>query len=269
MYGIAQVIAGLLGIGVGALVANVLASPRLPFPRNYALLFALAGVAILPSNVALALIREPPPTGSGQQAHERARSGWLALVTGDPTFRRLMACQVLVTMIQMASPFFVVHASEALHLPERIVGSFVIALAVAGVVASAALGWVSERWGPRYVIRIGSGIALFGPIVALAAHFWGGVARAYALTFVVLGVAHSIKLLGFRTYLMGIAREGHRPAYIGIANTVLGLLTLAPVLGGWLLEATSYVTLFGVTAVVVGLGFVLSLTLDAVGSMAK
>jgi hypothetical protein len=79
--------------------------------------------------------------------------------------------------------------------------------------------------------------------------------------FVALGAAASIRLLGFRNYLMAIAGKGMRPTYIGVANTILGLLTLAPLLGGWLLEATSYTALFGTTAVVVGLGFVVSLML--------
>jgi MFS family permease len=179
----------------------------------------------------------------------------------------MMACQILVTLIQLSSPFFVVHASQVVGLPQRTVGSFVIALAVSGVVASAALGWVSERWGPRYVIRIGSGIAMLGPLLALAAHFSTGLGRAYALVFVALGVSNSIRLLGFRTYLMGIAREGLRPAYIGAANTILGGLTLAPLLGGWLLEATSYVALFSVAALLVGLGALLSLTLKAANDL--
>jgi hypothetical protein len=175
----------------------------------------------------------------------------------------MIVCQVLVTMVQLASPFFVVHASDVLNLPQHVIGNFVIALAVASLVSSALLGLVSERWGPHYVIRIGSGVAIVGPLFALVTHLAGAgsLARAYAVVFVALGVANSIRMLGFRNYLMGIAREGMRPAYIGLTNTILGLVTLTPTLGGWLLEATSYAVLFSVTAVIVGIGFALSLTL--------
>jgi MFS family permease len=266
MFGLGQAIGGALGIGVGAVVANVLSSPRLPFPSNFALLFTLAGMTILPSTLSLALLREPPSTEerdgeTSPRSGAPAGWGWLRSVVDDSRFRHMMACQILVTLLQLASPFFVVHASQVVGLPQRVVGSFVIALAISGVASSAALGWVSERWGPRSVIRVGSSIAMLGPLLALAVHFATGLGRAYALVFVALGVANSIRLLGFRTYLMGIAREGMRPAYIGTANTILGGLTLAPLLGGWLLEATSYVTLFATTVLVVGLGFLLSLTL--------
>ena len=39
-----------------------------------------------------------------------------------------------------------------------------------------------------------------------------------------------------------------RPAYMGLSNTLSGLLLLMPLIGGWLLERTSYPVVFGLTA---------------------
>ena len=44
-------------------------------------------------------------------------------------------------------------------------------------------------------------------------------------------------------------------------DSFAGILTVAPILGGWLLEATSYAVLFGLTTILVGIGFGLTLTL--------
>jgi hypothetical protein len=71
-------------------------------------------------------------------------------------------------------------------------------------------------------------------------------------------------MLGFYNYLMEIAPDDLRPSYIGLGNTITGVLTLAPTLGGWLLEATSYVTLFAVTAGTVFLGFLVALRMESV-----
>jgi len=68
-------------------------------------------------------------------------------------------------------------------------------------------------------------------------------------------------MLGFINYLLEIAPEGKRPAYVGLGNTIMGVLTVVPMMGGWLLEATSYPTLFGVTAAIVAAGFVFTLGL--------
>jgi len=261
LIGSAQFIVGTAGVGVGALVGLIL--KRYSFPNNYALLFTLASVTLIPSVIALSLIREPPPEDVNQKANGQAMGDWLKLLGSDPAFRRLMVCRMLVGMMGLATPFYVVHASDVLHLPRGVIGDFVVAQTVAGMVASITLGFVSERWGPRYVIRIGSAAAALGPLFALAAHLVGSdwLTWAYPFVYVALGVVNSAWMQGFFNYLLEIAPAGMRPAYIGLGNTIMGALTLAPMAGGWLLEATSYAALFGVTAAFVAFGFLFTLGL--------
>ncbi len=262
LMGMAQFISGLAGIGVGTLIGLIL--DRRPFPGDYALLFTLAGLALVPSAFAMILIREPPPEHTDPQADGGPQGGWLRLLVDDPAFRRLMICRLLVGMMGLATPFYVVHASDVLRLPLSIVGGFVVAQTVSGMVASAVLGLVSERWGPRYVARIGSAAAAIGPLIALLAHLAGSggwPTQAYPSVYVALGIINSALMMGFFNYLLEIAPDGMRAAYVGLGNTIMGLLTLVPIAGGWLLEATSYPTLFGVTAAVVAVGFLLTLGL--------
>jgi len=261
MIGVGQFIGGLAGVGVGVLVGLVL--NRYAFPADYALLFALAGVMMALAAIALALIREPPPEEADPHTESKAAGGWLKPLLTDRVFGYLMACRMLVGMVDMAIPFYVGHAEKVLRLPESTVGGFIIAQTVAGVIASPVLGWISERWGARNVIRIGSAAAAIGPLFALAAHLAGGgwLARAYPFVYVALGVVNSSWMLGFFNYMLEIAPPGIRSVYVGLGNTIMGALTLLPMLGGWLLEATSYTTLFGVTAGTVGLGFLLTLWL--------
>jgi MFS family permease len=261
LMGLGQVISGLGGVGAGALVGLIL--NRYPFPNDYALLFTLAAALLVAAIPALAAIREPPPTNANPQADGQAKGGWLNILAADPAFRRLMACRVMVSMIDLAVPFYVGHAQEVLHLPMSIVGGFVVAQTVAGVVASTGLSLVCERWGPRYVVRIGSAAAAAGPLFALAAHLAGGgwLAQAYPFVYVALGVLNSAWMMGFFNYLLEIAPEGMCPAYVGLGNTIMGAMTLVPMAGGWLLEVTSYTVLFGVTAALVVTGFLLTLGL--------
>lgn len=140
-----------------------------------------------------------------------------------------------------------------------------IAQTLGGVAAGGLLGVVSERRGPHVVIRIGSALALSGPLLALAIHLRGPgwLARSYPLVFASLGAVNSVWMMGFYNYLVEIAPEGLRAAYIGAGNTIIGLMTLTPVVGGWLLEATSFPVLFAVTAAASGAGFIASMTLRA------
>jgi MFS family permease len=260
LFGLGQVISGLAGVGIGILVKMIV--DRRPFPGNYALIFALAGTALAISTVALVLVREPPAEDTGPQT-DRGTGIGLTRPLADPALRRLIICRLLIGLMGLATPFYIVHAAKVLHLPQSIIGDFVTAETLAKVIAGAAMSLIGERWGSHYVIRIGSAVAVTGPLFALAAHLTGSgwLIRAYPFVSVTLGVMNSAYMLGFFNYLLEIAPERTRPAYIGLSNTILGVLTLAPMAGGWLLEATSYTTLFGVTAAIVAIGFLFTLGL--------
>jgi MFS family permease len=71
-------------------------------------------------------------------------------------------------------------------------------------------------------------------------------------------------MLGFIDYTLHIAPKGMRPAYIGLSNTILGAMMVIPLLGGWLLQATSYTTLFALALALAAGGFVVALQLAPV-----
>lgn len=266
LIGVGQVLSGVAGLGVGWVISEILASPRWPFPRDYGLIFLLAGVAFVPSTVALFALREPTAESNGLPEADKSRNGWIKPVVQDAVFRRLMVCRLLVGMISLVSPFYVVHATDVLDLPQVVVGGFVAAQQVAGVLSGVLLGLVSDRWGSWHAIRIGSAVSIVGPLFALVAHVADGevLIRAYPLVYVALGVYQSSTMLGFYNYLLEIAPEARRSSYIGLGNTIMGVLTLAPTLGGWLLEATSYTALFGITAALLFLGFLVAMRLSPV-----
>jgi MFS family permease len=261
LLGAGQVATGIAGVGAGVLVGLIL--DRRPFPQSYSLLFALAGIALIPSFIALLLVKEPEPEEIQPETSPQAKGGWLNLLVIDPAFRHLMACRLMVGMMGLTNTFYVVHAADELHLPESIIGQFVSAQTLAGVIAGIVLSLVTERWGPRYVIRVGTAAAVIGPLFALTvdAVRSESLLLVYPLVFAALGVVNSTWMMGFFNYLLEIAPEGLRPAYVGLGNTMMGVLTLAPMVGGWILDATSYRVLFGLTAALLAGGFVLSLGL--------
>ncbi|MCJ7737361.1 MAG: MFS transporter, partial [Anaerolineae bacterium] len=156
LFGLSQVIVGIAGIGAGAIIASILGASGPSFPKNYALLFTIATVFLIPSTSALLLLKEPAP-GSHQEPTQPTRVGnWLRFLVDDTDFRRLIVCRVLLGGAGLAVPFFVGHAEDVLQLPGGIIGAFVIAQTLGSILASAAFGAISDRWGPRYVARVGS-----------------------------------------------------------------------------------------------------------------
>ena len=70
----------------------------------------------------------------------------------------------------------------------------------------------------------------------------------YAPVFSLLGALNNAGMAGFMSYILEAAPPGERPTYVGLANTLSAVVLLAPLLGGWILAATSYPILFSTTA---------------------
>jgi MFS family permease len=63
----------------------------------------------------------------------------------------------------------------------------------------------------------------------------------------------------FNNFVLDIAPAKDRSTYVGLANTLTGILVLAPILGGALLQLTSYGALFaialGIYAIALGVAW--------------
>jgi len=170
----------------------------------------------------------------------------------------------------MAAPFYVLHAAEGLALGPESVGVFIVAQTIGGLAGSLGLGALAERRGSGAVIRVIVPVTVTAPLAALTLHFvpaanW--ISTAYLWVFAVLGVIGSSGMLGWQNYMLELAPPDQRPTYMGLSNTLSGLLVLAPMLGGWLLEATSYPVLF--VAAIVGPVLSLGLALRLPASRAQ
>ncbi|MCS7179473.1 MAG: MFS transporter [Anaerolineae bacterium] len=264
LVGAGQLFGGLAGIGVGGLVGVILSSPAFPYPTNYGLLFALAGLALVPSNIALTLLREPERGAPSAPAVSFNLGSQLQEVwSGWPDFRRLVFARWLIGLFGLALPFYILHATEVIGLPQAVVGWFVSAQMVGGIAASVGLGWLHERWGPRAAIWAGAAATLISPLLALLVHlsrsYW--LAQTYPLVYFFYGVTNNTWMMGMFNYLLEIAPEDRRPLFVGLYNTLGGLLVPVSFLGGVLLRFTSYPFLFAVTALGVAGGFWISLRL--------
>jgi dipeptide/tripeptide permease len=129
---------------------------------------------------------------------------------------------------------------------------------------------LGERRGSQAVIKVAALAAAVSPVFALAAHLAGSgwLVAAYPIVFVALGIVNSAWVVGFANYVLGLAPDGLHGAYIGLSNTLIGLLFVAPIAGGWLLEVSSYTVLFGLTAVGILAGFWFAFRLDPIGGTA-
>ena len=253
LFGGGQIISSIFAIGIGVFVRWILSPQGPAFPVNYAWLFGLASVACLLGLASLSMVREPLEDVPEERPSWRDYLPQLVgILKEQPTYRRAIAAWLLNGLVALASPFYVLFATERLGLAPETIGLFIIAQTAGGVVASLGLGALAERRGPGAVIRVCVAINITGPLVALALYFVHAAAWlqfVYAWVFVVLGIVNAAGMMGWMNYFLELAPPGHRPTYMGLSSTLGGLLVLAPVLGGWLLQVTSYPALFAASVV--------------------
>lgn len=251
-----QTVAALGVTGASLLVRAILSDQGPPFPNNFALIFALGSVALYASAISGATIWEPPLSDDNPTSEHIAWSDFgrrlLHIWREDHRLRRAAAVRVLFSMGAMAFPFYVLYATNELHLPEETIGTFIFAQTAGAMLGSLVLGRMADRYGPQRVIQIGSFVILSAPVLGIVLTLGNrelvDVLRyAYPWIYVCIGVATSLLFLGFSNYVLDIAPASQRTIYLGAFNTINSVGTFGTTIAGWLLGVTSYSVLFAVS----------------------
>jgi MFS family permease len=265
LIGIGQAVTGLAAIGAGAWIQWVL-SPQGPgYPTNYILIFGLASLGFGLSSFSNSFIVEPPEAVSETRPNLRDYLPQLAqLWQRDWAFRRVTLARLLAGLGGLATTFYVVYATDILRLPESSIGWFATAATMGGATAGLLLGGVATRWGSHRVIQITCWVEFVIPVFALACAsgiFGRNLNFVFPVLYFLLGVFESSIMLGFLNFVLEIAPAGQRPSYMGLTNTLAGIMVVIPLVGGFILEYTSYTFLFLLAAAGTLTGALLALTL--------
>jgi MFS family permease len=254
--------------GVQSSAANVLASlsaiaagyllGALNSPTDFTICFLLATLSMGISWVALTQTREPstPPT----QPPSGRKEFWQKLgqiLKSDANFRWFLAVRMLSQVALMGFAFYTVYAVQVLGMNVFTVGILTSVLLATQIVANPLMGWFGDRWSHRLLMAIGLLSAAFSGLLAWLAPSpnW------FYLVFILAGIAYvAVWTIGL-AMVLNFGEESERPAYIGLANTLIAPASiLAPLVGGWLAEQYGYPAAFITSAIA---GFVTAIILYA------
>jgi MFS family permease len=241
LFGGMMVGGSLMGLAAGVLITVLLDNPRWPFPHDYILLFALAFAALVLGYAFLfGLVEpagEPPPPAEGWRA---TGSRLRALLGAGGPFARLMQVQLLLGAPAVAAGLYMPYALDELRLPLDATGIFVAATAVGAALGGLGFPLTARRWGSRAILTLTSVPVVLAPLAAAAAGLlprdvWVGEVCG-ALSFACQGLATTGLFIGVSDLVLAMAPPGERPLFIGLSNTVAGLLVPLPLLGGLLAQ---------------------------------
>ncbi len=238
---------GVAGIVVGVATRYVLDERRgLAFPYNFGVVFALALVPLVGAFLCFSQVKEaeePPTTGRGL-----VDAAAVAAVWRDPNFVRFLAARVALQLTWAAVPFYAVYARTRLGAPTAMVSTYLSALTASAVASTLLWGRLCDRRGNRMVMLLTSLLTIVILLVPLGL----GQSISYTvftMVFVLQGIIQSATMIFRMTFVMDLAPAGQRPVYSGLANTVVGVVALAMIGAGGVVQVWGLEALFALCLV--------------------
>ncbi len=259
-FGMRSFFGGLLGLLAAGLIGALLAEqlPGLAFPNNFAVLFGLATLAIAIGIWAWTSVREPVANSvpAPVSVGHLMKRGWHALGV-DRDYRAFMLVRILMALATMSDPFYAVYARSNLGAPASTIGVYLAASTGASLLSNFIWSPLADHAGRRtLMIATVSAVALVPLTALLLSLLKGAVASdilfiAFALVFVFGGLAAGSGGVINNHVVLSIAPPADRVTYIGFLNTVLGLVTFFPVLGGVVADTLGFSVLFFLSVLLV------------------
>jgi MFS family permease len=253
-FGAQSAAAHLLSSG-SAVTAGILLE-RLQSPWDFTTCFLLAGVAMMISWFFLAMTREPVTPSPLETRSQKAFLADIGTILGkDANFRWFLLVRMLSQLGTMAFAFYTVYAVRIYGISEGVIGVMTGVLLATQIVANPLMGWLGDRWGHRLTMEVG----ILAAAISAGLAWMADSGQWFYLIFSLAGIANVALWTIPISMTLEFGDESSRPAYIGLANTLIAPSTiLAPIIGGWLADQAGYPLTF-ITSAFAGLLTVLVL----------
>jgi MFS family permease len=248
LFGLSNALGGLMGVGGATLSRYVFA--HWEYPTTFAISFLLCFGTQMLSWFLLTLGREPrvEPAAQPVESHEYWRR-LPRLLREDRNFTRFLISRALAMLGTMGMAFYVVYAREAFQVSDVFVASLTMAALISQTISTPLLGMIADWRGHKVLMELSGVFLVLAVITAIAAP---RSAWLY-LVFVFANMSMASGMISSMGITMEFGPPDEMPTYSALASTVQALpILLAPLMGGWLVDALGYRPMF-VIAVVLSL----------------
>ena len=229
-------IGGILTTLAGFVINRLQESQQPLTPVLYLLFFAALLWAL--AALCFALIREAPgAVDGGRNAIAEAAAG-LSFYREHQGFRRFLAARGLLLTVEMATPFFVLHAGQLLPLRMQDIGLLVSAVGFSQLISSPFWGRMADSTSRQVMLRslqIATAAAVLAVLLTIVP-LYPLRYLGYLLVFVLIGLAEGGARLGRKTYLVDAVPAAERATFTAFSNSTIGLLAVLAGLAGFIAQ---------------------------------
>lgn len=240
LFGLSGALGGLFGIAGAALSRRVLGT--YPYPISFGICFCLCFLSQVLSWIFVALNREPPLQST--KTVTPVREYWRqlpAILHENTNFSRYLLARTLLILGGMGTTFYVVYGRTQLGASDEFAATLTMVAVITQTICTPLLGWLADVRGYKVLNELGGLVAAIGVVIAF---FAPSVIWLYGV-FVAVNAANA----GFTTASIAMVMEFGKPedlpTYTALESSVLAPpILLAPIIGGWLVDALGYPALF-------------------------
>lgn len=231
---------------LGAVLAGFILG-KLVSPQDFGLCFLLASLMMGVSWFFLAQTREEQ--SAPLDMFPNAGSLWKnlgSILRRDRNFRWFLVARMLSQIAIMGFAFYTVYAVQEHGMSEVSIGLMTGILLATQIFVNPILGWIGDNWSHRNAMVVG----IIASIASALLAWWAPSAAWFYPIFILAGIGNAAVWTVSLAMVFEFGLESERPAYIGLANTLIAPFTiLAPLLGGWLAEFAGYGMAFVTSAI--------------------
>lgn len=246
LFGSTQFYGGILAILAGLIISKILSIKSIGYPTNYAILLSISAVFFSCSLFSLSRVHETPGT---PEPHNDSFVDYIkkigATITENRQLKKFLIIQILVGFFGMSLPFYILYARKTGGLDGGEVGILLAIQTLGNLLASAASGYISDKYGPKLIIFATAIASILTQVLAFLIFKPSFV--LYSVLFFIIGAVNGSTAIGLINYLLEMADETKRKSYIGLMNTANAPTMLFPVIGGVIIKYSSYQMAFGIT----------------------
>lgn len=222
------------------------------------LLLAAAALWVLGAVLFARIIEHPGATSGGRNGFAEAREGIRAL-RAVPAFRRYLVARTLLSVVEVAVPFYALAANMAVVGPGAI-GVYLAAIGVANIASNPFWGRIADGRSTRLVLILGGLTGMLATVTALVLAAIGGVApMLFAVVFLLAASAEAGVRLARRAWVVNAAPDDERPLWVSTSNVLAGIVTLGLAGLGVIAQFTGIVTVLWVVLGLAGAGVIATL----------
>lgn len=239
-------VGGILTMSAGTWLSRVKSNSQDELSTVFTLIIIGAFLWILAAFFFAATREQPGETQGGRNAWHEARAG-IETFKRYSGFRWFLTTRTLLLSVELATPFYFIHARDQLHLENSLVGYLVITIGLAQVLSSPFWGRLADETS-KSVMRHSALLSVAAALLAvtltiLPAASWH--LAGYLLVFLLLGLAEAGVRLGRKTYLVDALPAAERASGAAFTNSCVGVLALFSGIAGFIAHC------YGTTAVII------------------